>query len=216
MTQVLQPPKNGDELGVDPSSTTLIFVDGTWPQAKKMVYNSIWLKQLPRVVINSTARSGFYFRKQPEKFCLSTIEAVAEALLVLEGARGPAIKEALGEPFKLMVNLTRNRSTFSLPEDQNPVVMREELPLFQADVALRGLPVADEELSDKRVMCIICFGERSVDSRELIVVKTLRATRDEARKETKKCGEGRNKGYRCYPTSIENVPAGAFFKSGVC
>ena len=71
---------------------TLIFVDGTWPQAKGMCNKSPWLMSIPRVVLCSTGESGYEFRKQPAQGCLSTLEAVAEALLALEGPRGPTLK----------------------------------------------------------------------------------------------------------------------------
>merc|ERR1711904_132203 len=58
---------------------TLIFVDGTWRQAKSMVYQSPCLKQLPRVVFTPSAPSGYKLRQPPEPGCLSTLECVAAA-----------------------------------------------------------------------------------------------------------------------------------------
>merc|ERR1712054_37411 len=70
-----------------------------------MLTRSPWLQQLPRAVVCSSAPSGYRWRQQPEPGCLSTLEAVAEALLVLEGARGPDLKTMLLAPFKKMVQL---------------------------------------------------------------------------------------------------------------
>eukprot|EP00405_Crypthecodinium_cohnii_P046552 CAMPEP_0206575126 /NCGR_PEP_ID=MMETSP0325_2-20121206/29874_1 /ASSEMBLY_ACC=CAM_ASM_000347 /TAXON_ID=2866 /ORGANISM="Crypthecodinium cohnii, Strain Seligo" /LENGTH=417 /DNA_ID=CAMNT_0054079899 /DNA_START=62 /DNA_END=1315 /DNA_ORIENTATION=- len=97
--------EKGDADNVESSPPrTLIFIDGKWSQAKSMVNRSTWLMEtLPRVVLVPTEQSGYTFRKQPAEGCLSTLEAVAEALLALEGPRGPELKAALIKPFRRMV-----------------------------------------------------------------------------------------------------------------
>eukprot|EP00747_Dinoflagellata_sp_TGD_P033062 gnl/TRDRNA2_/TRDRNA2_136375_c0_seq1.p1 gnl/TRDRNA2_/TRDRNA2_136375_c0~~gnl/TRDRNA2_/TRDRNA2_136375_c0_seq1.p1 ORF type:complete len:370 (+),score=71.11 gnl/TRDRNA2_/TRDRNA2_136375_c0_seq1:97-1110(+) len=211
--EVLELPEDGKEVCTDRPLTTLIFVDGTWPKAKAMVFQSPWLQQLPRVVLRPTARSGYFFRKQPESFCLSTLEAVAEALLVLEGTRGPAVKAALIAPFQMMVE--HQVRFLEGQQDKNPEVEREQMPLFQADLALRGLPPVScntEAAEGQQVYCIARWGERSVDSRDYIVIKTLRCTEAEVKIEAKIASAGRSRGRRCWTLPIEKVPAGAFFK----
>eukprot|EP00448_Togula_jolla_P038801 CAMPEP_0170636224 /NCGR_PEP_ID=MMETSP0224-20130122/37667_1 /TAXON_ID=285029 /ORGANISM="Togula jolla, Strain CCCM 725" /LENGTH=295 /DNA_ID=CAMNT_0010965829 /DNA_START=48 /DNA_END=931 /DNA_ORIENTATION=+ len=63
---------------------TLIFVDGTWRQAKQMIRNTPWLTEMSRVCLDPDEESRYRFRKQPQKVCLSTLEAVADCLVSLE------------------------------------------------------------------------------------------------------------------------------------
>jgi len=95
----------GGAAGGEATDWTLIFIDGRWKQAKAMVNRSKWLQGLPRVVLRPTEQSGYTFRRQPVEGCLSTLEAVAEALAVLEGDAGAELKRALVAPFKRMVEL---------------------------------------------------------------------------------------------------------------
>jgi DTW domain-containing protein YfiP len=63
----------------------LIFVlDGTWYTARRILAESPNLSALPRVSFESSRRSRFRFKKQPEEQCLSTIEAVDECIAILE------------------------------------------------------------------------------------------------------------------------------------
>merc|ERR1712136_187667 len=84
---------------------TLIFVDGRWKQAKAMYNRSPWLRQLPCAAVYSTTPSSYGFRRQPVEGCLSTLEAVAEALVELEGDRGAMLKDAFTLPFQRMATL---------------------------------------------------------------------------------------------------------------
>ena len=65
--------------------TTLVVVDGTWVQARKLVQRNAVLQRLPRVRFTPTRPGNYRIRKEPEAHCLSTIEAVVEALGILEG-----------------------------------------------------------------------------------------------------------------------------------
>ncbi|MEO6954725.1 MAG: tRNA-uridine aminocarboxypropyltransferase [Polyangia bacterium] len=78
---------------------TLVVVDGTWWQASKLVKENPRLAQLPRVALSPTRLSEYQIRRQPADFCVSTIEALAETLEVLEGRSF----EALRVPFRAMV-----------------------------------------------------------------------------------------------------------------
>ncbi|CAE8674331.1 unnamed protein product, partial [Polarella glacialis] len=118
---------------------TLIFVDGRWPQAKAMVFNSPWLKEIPRVVLRPTAQSGYVFRQQPGEGCLSTIEAVAEALLALEGQRGPALKEALLRTFRQMVQHQVDRIPDIFDKNANFAAKKPTRP-FDAEAWSLSLP----------------------------------------------------------------------------
>jgi DTW domain-containing protein YfiP len=79
----------------------LIVVDGTWWQAQKLLRLNPRLAALPRVAFTPVAPSRYRIRKQPEAFCVSTIEAVAEVLSVLEPESGPY--DGLLAPFVAMV-----------------------------------------------------------------------------------------------------------------
>ncbi len=59
----------------------LIFIDGNWRQAKTLWWRNPWLNRLNRLVLAPAAPSNYSgLRKQPRKECLSTIEAVGQAL----------------------------------------------------------------------------------------------------------------------------------------
>ncbi|ETV82369.1 hypothetical protein H257_05022 [Aphanomyces astaci] len=65
---------------------TLVVVDGTWKEAKQIVQRDPTLRALRRVVVQSTATSLYgTLRREPMEGCLSTLEAVAAAISVLEG-----------------------------------------------------------------------------------------------------------------------------------
>ena len=54
----------------------LIFlIDGTWDQARKIMYHSPELRKLPKLTFSREYRSRFHIKKQPEDYCLSTIES---------------------------------------------------------------------------------------------------------------------------------------------
>ena len=68
-----------------PGPVTLIALDGTWAQTKKMLRENPTLAQLPRVAFNPAVPSEYRIRREPKPTCVSTIEALAMALGVLEG-----------------------------------------------------------------------------------------------------------------------------------
>jgi DTW domain-containing protein YfiP len=84
---------------------TLVVLDGTWSQARKLLRLNPALLALPRVAFRPRRPSGYLIRRQPADFCVSTIEALAEVLAVLEpdGARF----ERLLDPFAAMVERQR-------------------------------------------------------------------------------------------------------------
>lgn len=55
---------------------TVFVIDGTWATARKMMRLSANLRALPMVKFQPKEESRFQVRKQPEKHCLSTIEAI--------------------------------------------------------------------------------------------------------------------------------------------
>ncbi len=69
----------------DPRPWMLIVPDGTWRKARKLLYLNPLLEALPRVTLAGVQPSRYRLRKAPEAGALSTIEAVTQALNVLEG-----------------------------------------------------------------------------------------------------------------------------------
>jgi DTW domain-containing protein YfiP len=65
---------------------TVIVVDGTWPQARKLVNKIPGLNGLPRLRIHPPATAPVRMRTPPIADGMSTIEAIAAALDTLEGA----------------------------------------------------------------------------------------------------------------------------------
>jgi len=79
----------------------LVVVDGTWGQAQKLLRLNPLLQALPRVAFQPREPSRYQIRKEPEAFCVSTIEAVAEVLGTLEPQQAPY--DNLLAPFLAMV-----------------------------------------------------------------------------------------------------------------
>lgn len=71
-----------DELGIPP--TTLLVIDGTWPQARKMVALNPALQALPRIGFVPRRPGNYRIRKEPAEHCVATVEAVVEVLAAFE------------------------------------------------------------------------------------------------------------------------------------
>ena len=81
---------------------TLVVVDGTWSQAKKMVRQNPVLGRLPRVTFQPSHPSEYRIRREPKPYCVSTIEALMFVLGALEGQ--PERFRVLLEPFRRMID----------------------------------------------------------------------------------------------------------------
>ena len=64
--------------------TTLVVIDGTWIQARKMLERSTQLQRLTRVGFTPSAPGAYRIRREPAAHCLATVEAVAQVLGRLE------------------------------------------------------------------------------------------------------------------------------------
>jgi DTW domain-containing protein YfiP len=80
---------------------TLVVIDGTWSQARKLLHLNPALAALPRVAFTPRQPSDYRIRRQPAEHCVSTIEALAETLSALEPDGGPFAR--LLDPFHAMV-----------------------------------------------------------------------------------------------------------------
>jgi DTW domain-containing protein len=78
---------------------TLIVVDGTWPQARKLLRVNPRLAALPRYAFVPAQPSRYRIRREPAAHCVSTIEATVAALECLE----PIDSARVLAPFDAMV-----------------------------------------------------------------------------------------------------------------
>ena len=86
-----------------PGPVTLVVIDGTWHQARAMFRKNPVLWQLPRFAFAPRAPSEYRIRREPRPDYVSTIEALVNALPLLEGD-APRF-EALLAPFRAMVEV---------------------------------------------------------------------------------------------------------------
>lgn len=78
----------------------LVVPDGTWRKARKLLHLNPLLAVLPRVTLAEGEVSRYRLRKAPAPGALSTIEAIVQALQVLEAPRS---FEALLKPFEALI-----------------------------------------------------------------------------------------------------------------
>ena len=86
-----------------PSSQPLLLVvpDGTWRKARKLLHLNPLLAALPRVTLAAGAVSRYRLRKAPGPGALSTVEAIVQALQVLEA---PQSFDPLLRPFEALID----------------------------------------------------------------------------------------------------------------
>jgi len=86
---VLFPSEGATDVSALPAPPrTLVVVDGTWSNARKVVERCPLLSRLPRVSFTPARPGNYRIRKEPAEHCLSTIEAVTHVLEALERAPG--------------------------------------------------------------------------------------------------------------------------------
>ncbi len=85
-----------------PGPVTLVVVDGTWSQTRKLVRANARLAALPRYAFTPAAPSTYRIRREPAAHCLSTLESLVHVLGILEGA--PERFVPLLAPFHAMVD----------------------------------------------------------------------------------------------------------------
>jgi DTW domain-containing protein YfiP len=79
----------------------LVVPDGTWRKARKMLHLNPLLAALPRVTLAAGGVSRYRLRKAPGPGALSTVEAIVQALEVLEA---PTTFEPLLRPFEALID----------------------------------------------------------------------------------------------------------------
>lgn len=94
-------------LEVQTNKKIIIFIlDSTWACSKKMLRLSPNLKSLPKISFEANYLSRFEIKKQPRKYCLSTIESIYRLIEELEGHKIEQVgekKEILRHALKTMV-----------------------------------------------------------------------------------------------------------------
>ncbi|ONH52143.1 DTW domain-containing protein YfiP [Pseudomonas cedrina] len=78
----------------------LVVPDGTWRKARKLLHLNPLLAALPRVTLDDGGISRYRLRKAPSAGALSTVEAITQALQVLEA---PTSFEPLLKPFEALI-----------------------------------------------------------------------------------------------------------------
>lgn len=101
---LLYPGEDAIDVGTHPppGPITLVVVDGTWWQAKKLVRENPELAALPRYTFKAPTPSEYRIRKEPNEAYVSTIEALVHVLGALEG--DPERFRALLLPFRAMID----------------------------------------------------------------------------------------------------------------
>lgn len=87
----------------DPRPITLVVPDGTWTQTGKMARRIPGLDQAEKIKLPTGRPSEWFIRKTVHPFALSTYEAIARAMGVIEGQ---AVQEKLEALFHVMVERT--------------------------------------------------------------------------------------------------------------
>jgi DTW domain-containing protein YfiP len=85
----------------------LFIVDSTWYYSKKILKLSKNLQTIPKLSFTTTTKSQFLFKKQPNGYCLSTIESIHTFLKECDRLNIENVgdkKETLLQVFNRMVN----------------------------------------------------------------------------------------------------------------
>lgn len=70
--------------GLEQPPETLLVIDGTWPQARKMIALNPALQVLPRIGFMPRRPGNYRIRREPAQHCVATVEAVVEVLAAFE------------------------------------------------------------------------------------------------------------------------------------
>ena len=92
-----------------PALKTLIIVDGSWPQARRMVQRIPGLASLPKTSVSPLPVPPRRLRRPPQPEGMATIEAIARALDRLEGPGTGAPLDLLFDDMVETMNRLRGR-----------------------------------------------------------------------------------------------------------
>ena len=83
---LVYPSDDADDIGtlIDSPPSSLVFIDASWRKSYRILQESPDLQALPKVGIQALEASRYRIRKSSRSDSLSTLEAVVQALSVLE------------------------------------------------------------------------------------------------------------------------------------
>jgi len=107
-TRILYPGPDSVPLTSLPSSSvsTLVILDGTWDQARKLFSRNPLLQAVPKVSISLSTPSEYVVRTQPFAGCMSTLEVGVHSIAIIENRQD--IVEPLLAPLVAMCNMQIN------------------------------------------------------------------------------------------------------------
>lgn len=150
-TGLLYPAQGARELRSLPAPErpkNLLVLDGTWPQARALYRLNPWLQKLPHYRLTPAQESRYKIRKEPSEECVSTIEAIIEALQTLEPST-----EGFQELLSAFTQMIDAQTQYAL--QPNPRVRRVRPPRPS-----RTVPAA---LKEARL--VVAYGEFSYERR---------------------------------------------------
>lgn len=110
---------------------TLVLPDGSWREAKAILRNSPLLQTLPKVILKVGEPSEYVVRSQPALGGLSTLEAAARAIEVLE--QQPGLLDSLLVPLRALCNTQIHHGEVqhqpSLFKEENAAYWRKNLSI---------------------------------------------------------------------------------------
>lgn len=109
-TWVLFPDGSPVDTPPEPPPRQLVVLDATWPQARRMYQRIDALRGLPRFALPTPATPPDQLRTPPRPGTVSTVQAVARALELLEG---PEVVAPLDRAYSIMIE--RSRATSRSP-----------------------------------------------------------------------------------------------------
>lgn len=89
------PTRSLADLAPEERPPALVVLDGTWPQARALYRENAWLRGLPHFRLEPREPSRYRIRRSPRRSYVSTLEAIVEALSILEPTTA-GIAELLG------------------------------------------------------------------------------------------------------------------------
>jgi DTW domain-containing protein len=102
-------------MGPDEPLAGIVALDGTWSQAKSLWWRNAWLTRLDRLVVQPTEPSIYgRMRREPRRSWLSTLEAVADALVAV--GEPEEVRAELRRAMRTMVQRARDAGVTSSPD----------------------------------------------------------------------------------------------------